>query len=102
MLTLLLAGGGGLVIGFAVKHFLTVRTAPATPWDKEQWDELQETIMIAAALILYGGFEYMCFLNQAYATAPHTNATRLVLTNIVNSLFTFKFTKNQIRNGANH
>lgn len=63
------------------------------PWAKDQWDEFQETMMIAAALILYGGFEIMCFLSSAYADAPHTNSTRMALVTIVTNLFTFKFTK---------
>ena len=66
---------------------------------KETWEEIQETIMIVGALFLWGSFEYLCFTNPEYASANHTNTTRLVLTNIVNGLFTFKFTKSQIRNG---
>ena len=63
------------------------------------WDEIQETIMIVGALALWGAFEFLCFLDPEYASANHTNTTRLVLTNIVNGLFTFKFTKSQIRKG---
>ena len=64
---------------------------------KETWDEIQETIMIIGALSLWGGFEYLCYLNSEYAAASHTHTTRLVITNIVNALFTFKFTKSQIK-----
>lgn len=66
---------------------------------KEIWEEIQETLMIAGALFLWGAFEYLCFKNPEYASANHTNTTRLVLTNIVNGLFTFKFTKSHIRGG---
>ena len=66
---------------------------------KENWDELQETLMICGALFLWGAFEFLCYMNSEYAAANHTNTTRLVITNIVNGLFTFKFTKSQIRKG---
>ena len=97
-----LLGGGGVIVGFAIKHFLVAQAAPKEHWDKETWDEFQETFMIAAALILYGGFEVMCFLSNEYAGATHTNATRMALVTIVTNLFTFKFTKSlpQRRNGV--
>lgn len=60
---------------------------------KDTWDEVQETFMIAAAVILWACFEYLCYKNPDYAAAEHTQTTRLFLTNIVNSLFTWKFTK---------
>ena len=69
--------------------------------DKEQWDELQETIMIAGALILWGGFEVLCFLNHDFSAAPHTTGTRMALVTIVTNLFTFKFTKSQSGGGRN-
>ena len=100
-LHLALAGSGGLVAGFTIKHFLNQPKTQKEAWDKETWDEFQETLMIAAALFLWGAFEYLCFRDSEYASANHTNTTRLVLTNIVNSLFTFKFTKSQVRKQEN-
>ena len=61
--------------------------------NKETWDEIQETIMVVGALVLWAGFEYLCFTNEKYSIAPHTDTTRLALITIVTNLFTFKFTK---------
>ena len=73
-------------------------------FNKEKWDEIQETIMIVGALGLWAGFEVLCFLNESYAAATHTSTTRLALITIATNLFTFKFTKSQLggvlRNGA--
>ena len=99
--TLIIVGAGGIVVGYAINHLMMGRHEPKEPWLKEQWDEFQETIMIFGALFLWGAFEFLCFMDSQYASANHTNTTRLVITNIVNALFTFKFTKSQVRrNGA--
>lgn len=92
---------GGIVLGYFIRTFSANRTsAPREGWDKETWDEFQETIMIVSALVLYGGFELLCFFNSEYAAAQHTNQTRTALITIVSNLFTFKFTKSLPR-GAN-
>ena len=95
--TLIIVGAGGIVVGYVANHFIAERHRPKEPWLKEQWDEFQETIMIFGALFLWGAFEFLCFMDAEYAAANHTNTTRLVITNIVNALFTFKFTKSQVR-----
>ena len=56
-------------------------------------DEIQETIMIVGALVLWGGFEYLCFLHPEVSEMPHASTTRTALITIVTNLFTFKFTK---------
>ena len=71
-------------------------------WSKETWEEFQETIMIICAMLAWIGFEILCFMNAPYAAQPHTDTTRLVIVNIVNSLFTFKFTKSNIRRQSNN
>ena len=64
-------------------------------FNKEKWDEIQETIMIVGALALWAGFEILCFFNNEYANSDHTSVTRIALVTIVTNLFTFKFTKSQ-------
>ena len=61
----------------------------------EVFDEIQETIMIVGALVLWGGFEYLCLVNAEAAGAVHIGVTRTALITIVTNLFTFKFTKSQ-------
>ena len=90
----------GIIVGFAIKHYLTAKAAPRDRWEKEQWDEFQETLLMCAALVLYGGFEILCFLNTAYAQEPHTATTRTSLFVIVSNLFTYKFTKSLPKNGV--
>ena len=90
------------MLGYFIRTFASNSTsAPREGWDKESWDEFQETMMIASALILYGGFELLCFFNSDYAGLQHTNQTRTALITIVSNLFTFKFTKSLPR-GANY
>ena len=89
---------GGAVIGYFFRYFAGSNTQRQS-WDKDTWDEFQETIMIASALLLYGGFELLCFFNTEYAAAQHTNQTRTALITIVSNLFTFKFTKSAPQRG---
>ena len=63
---------------------------------KEFWDELQETIMIVGALVMWMGFEYLSFKQP---NLQHETVTRTALITIVTNLFTFKFTKSTSRNG---
>ena len=61
----------------------------------ETWDNIQDTIMIAGALGLWGGFEVLCFMNESFAALGHVNTTRTALITICTNLFTFRFTKSQ-------
>ena len=70
-------------------------------FNKDKWDEIQETIMICGALGLWAGFEILCFFNSEYAGSNHTAGTRIALVTIVTNLFTFKFTKSQSGGGRN-
>lgn len=64
------------------------------------WDELQETIMIAGALILWGGFEYLVLTGKVTeGSNPSIAITRTALIGIVTNLFTYKFTKSRPRGG---
>lgn len=66
----------------------------------ELFDEIQETIMIVGALVLWGGFEYLVLTNKIDSTAQtHIGITRTALISIVSNLFTFKFTKSLPRGG---
>jgi len=67
---------------------------------KELFDEIQETIMIVGALVLWGGFEYLAF---KHPNLQNETVTRTALITIVTNLFTFKFTKSQSppRGGGN-
>ena len=60
---------------------------------KGLFDEIQETLMIVGALVLWGVFEYICLTNQAVSNAENIGITRQALITIVTNLFTFKFTK---------
>ena len=60
---------------------------------KEFFDEIQETIMIVGALVLWGGFEYICLTKPEVANSVNIAVTRTALITIVTNLFTFKFTK---------
>ena len=57
------------------------------------WDELQDTILIVGALVLWGGFEVLCFLKEQFATSPHTAGTRIALITICTNLFTYRSTR---------
>ena len=59
---------------------------------KETWHKIQETILIVGALVLWGGFELMCYFNAEYAGASNTTVVRMALIMIVTNLFTIKFT----------
>ena len=65
------------------------------------WDEIQETILTIGGLLLWGGFEVLCFKNPEFAAAPHTQATRIALITICTNMFTYRFTKSLPR-GAKH
>ena len=69
---------------------------------KEIFDEIQETIMIVGALVLWGVFEYICLTNQAVSNAANIGLTRQALITIVTNLFTFKFTKSLPSRGGNY
>lgn len=69
---------------------------------KELFDEVQETIMIIGALVLWGVFEYICLTNQAVSTAENIGITRQALITIVTNLFTYKFTKSLPKGGRNN
>ena len=93
---------GGIVIGYLLKAFTGNNVnANKERWDKATWDEFQETMMIGAALVLYAGFELLCFFNSDYAGLQHTNVTRTGLLTIITNLFTYKFTKSIPRKGSN-
>ena len=66
---------------------------------QELFDEIQETIMILGALILWGGFEYLCLTKSEIASSGNIAVTRTALITIVTNLFTFKFTKSLPRGG---
>lgn len=67
---------------------------------REWFDEIQETIMIVGALLLWGGFEYLVMTNKVVEGAlPNIGITRTALITIVTNLFTFKFTKSQSPRG---
>lgn len=57
------------------------------------WDEIQETALTIGGLVLWGGFEYLCFRNPEFASAAHTQATRIALITICTNMFTYRFTK---------
>lgn len=100
-LPILGVGGAALVVGVVVGRLTSTGSKTGNSnfdvLNPIFWDELQETIMIVGALALWAAFEFLCYTNSDYAEANHTNTTRLVITNIVNALFTFKFTKSQVR-----
>ena len=66
---------------------------------KELIDEIQETIMIIGALVLWGGFEYLCLTKSEIASSANIGITRTALITIVTNLFTFKFTKSRPQGG---
>lgn len=57
------------------------------------WDEIQQTILLVFSFVLWAAFEYMCFSNAEYASAPYTAGIRIVLINLVTNLFTYIYTK---------
>ena len=65
----------------------------------EVFDEIQETIMIVGALVIWGGFEYLCLTKPEIASSANIAVTRTALITIVTNLFTFKFTKSLPRGG---
>lgn len=91
---------GGVVLGYFIRTF-SAPNSNKERWDKETWDEFQETLLMGAALILYAGFELLCFFNEKYAALQHTNVTRTGLLTIITNLFTYKFTKSIPRTGKN-
>lgn len=56
-------------------------------------DELQETVMIVGALVLWGLFEF--YLQDS----THATVTRTAIITIVTNIFTYKFTKSSPRGG---
>ena len=69
------------------------------PTLSEIFDEIQETLMILGALIIWGGFEYLCLTKPEIASSANIAVTRTALITIVTNLFTFKFTKSLPRGG---
>ena len=65
----------------------------------EIFDEIQETIMVIGALVLWGGFEYLCLTKPEIANSANIAVTRTALITIITNLFTFKFTKSLPRGG---
>ena len=66
------------------------------------WDEAQQTILLIFSFAFWGAFEFMCYTNPQYASAPYTAGIRIVLINLVTNLFTYIYTKSQpsAKNGA--
>lgn len=64
---------------------------------KDLFDEIQETIMIVGALVMWMGFEYLSFKNP---NLQHETVTRTALITIVTNLFTFKFTKSSAKHNG--
>ncbi len=61
--------------------------------NKETWDELQQTLLLGLSFGMWIVFEYWCYKSPDFASASHTTAVRLVLTNIVTGIFAYIYTK---------
>lgn len=66
---------------------------------KETWDELQQSLMLVFSFGMWVVFEYWCYKKPEFASASHTTAVRLVLTNIVTGIFAYIYTKSTGKNG---
>ncbi|MDE0016082.1 MAG: hypothetical protein OXU51_07850 [Candidatus Poribacteria bacterium] len=60
---------------------------------KETWDEIQQTLLLGLSFGMWIVFEYWCYKSPEFASASHTTAVRLVLTNIVTGIFAYIYTK---------
>ena len=61
--------------------------------NKETWDEIQQTMLLVLSFGMWFTFEFWCYRNSEFASASHTTAVRLVLTNIVTGIFAYIYTK---------
>ena len=60
---------------------------------KESWDELQQLVLISGAILMWGGFEILCFLNPEYAATPDSTAKRHFIEKVVLMIVTYVFTR---------
>lgn len=80
-----------------VKTFSTEKARNKIEIIKLVADEVQDTIMIAGVLFLWGMFEYMALTRPDLS---HETITRTALITIVTNLFTFRFTKSSVKNNG--
>ena len=64
-------------------------------FNKEKWDEMQETLMIGGALLLWLLHTAAIVLVSDFADHDASRVTGRFIDSIILMLFTFKFTKSQ-------